>query len=368
MILNRAFFREATFVTVAVVAVLLALFILQGAGGVFTRTSEGARDNFSLLSLVFLYPMVNFGLLLMLSMFIGLLVTLTRWYRDSEIVVLQACGIGTLALLRPVMWFALVFFGVLVIETLVVRPQVLTTIGEIEAATQRSSSTSWITGGTFTDLKVRDSIFYAERVDDNGDMVNVFLNRPPTATDTERVVVAKKAKRFTEIASGEEFLQLSQGTSYRGKAGKANYEVMNFDQYRLRIQLAPVRARHRDVQALSSNELLTKNQLAHRAELYLRLSKPAVVFVLAALALALSYTEPRRGRYFNLFVSIFLFFVYMQVLLIGETLLRRGEIPAPLGLWWVHILFGLLAAYFLWRRAQGKPLVSLPALRRVRHG
>ena len=47
--------------------ILLALFILQGASGVFSRTGEGARDNFSLLSLVFLYPLVNLGLLLMLA-------------------------------------------------------------------------------------------------------------------------------------------------------------------------------------------------------------------------------------------------------------------------------------------------------------
>jgi len=367
MIINRAFFREAAFITIAVVVVLLALFVLQGAGGVFTRTGEAGRDNFALLSLVFLYPLVNFGLLLMLAMFIGLLVTLSRWYRDSEIVVLQACGIGTLSLLRPVMWFALVFFIVLVIETLVVRPQVLTTIGEIEAATERSSSTSWITGGTFTDVRGHNSIFYAEQVNANGEMVNVFLNKPPTATDRERVIVAKTAKRFTDTSAGEEFLQFSQGTSYLGRSGAADFELMDFDQYRLRIQMAPVRARHRDVQALSTAELITKKQLAGRAEWHLRLSKPAVVFVLAALALALSYTEPRRGRYYNLFFSIFLFFVYMQVLLIGETLLRRGEIPAPLGLWWVHALFGLLAAYFLWRRAQSKPLIVLPSLRTLRH-
>jgi lipopolysaccharide export system permease protein len=368
VIINRAFFREAVFITVAVVVVLLALFILQGASGVFSRTGEGARDNFSLLSLVFLYPLVNLGLLLMLAMFIGLLVTLSRWYRDSEIVVLQACGIGTLALLRPVMWFALAFFVVLAVETLVVRPLVLTTIGEIEAATQHSSSTSWISGGTFTDIKDRGNIFYAERVDHNGEMANVFLNRPSSTGDRERVVVARKAKRFTDVSSGEEFLQLSEGTSYRGNAGRVDYEIMDFDHYRLRIQLAPVRARHRDVQALSSRELLAKDKLARRAEWNLRLSKPAVVFVLAALALALSYTEPRRGRYYNLFISIFLFFVYMQVLLIGETLLRRGEIPAPLGLWWVHALFGMLAAYFLWRRARGKPLVALPTLGVLRHG
>jgi lipopolysaccharide export system permease protein len=82
--------------------------------------------------------------------------------------------------------------------------------------------------------------------------------------------------------------------------------------------------------------------------------------VLAALALALSFTEPRRSRYLNLFIAIALFFAYMQLLLVGETLLRRGELPLQWGVWWVHGLFGVLAAYFIWRRVKNRPLIPLP--------
>lgn len=366
MIINRAFFREAASVTVAVVAVLLALFILQGAGGVLTRAGESGGEKTSLIILILLYPLVNLGLLLMLGMFIGLLVTLSRWYRDSEIVVLQACGIGTLLLLRPVMWFALVFFVVLTLETFFVRPLVLTTIGKIEAASISSTSTAWITSGTFNDLKGR-GVFYAKTIKSGGEMHDVFLNQPQSDASPERVTVARTANRFTDAAAGEEFLQFSDGTSYQGRPGSMDYEFMDFDSYRLRIQTMPVQVRHRDVQAMDMFDLAGKRPLPQRVEWYVRLSKPAVVFVLAALALALSYAEPRRGHYFSLFVAVFLFFVYMQVLLIGETLLRRGQVPAPLGLWWAHALFGLLAAYFLWRRSHGRPLITMPAFLKVRH-
>ena len=360
MLINRAFFREAAFVTIAVVVVLLALFVLQGAGGVFTRTSDSGRDNSSLLALIILYPLVNFGLLLTLAMFIGLLVTLSRWYRDSEIVVLQACGIGTMALLRPVMWFALVFFVVLGAETFFMRPMVLSTIAQIEALTKQSNSTAWITGGSFTTVEGQNSIFYAERVGAGGEMHDVFLNRPATKKESERTIVARKAERYTDTELGEEFLQFSEGTSYLGSPGEVDFQLLDFDRYRFRIRMAPLRVRHLDVQAVSSRELLSTPRPGSQAEWYLRLSKPAVVFVLATLALALSYTEPRRNRYFNLFIAIALFFAYMQALLVAETLLRRGELPVQIGLWWVHVLFGLLAGYMIWRRALGLPLVALP--------
>lgn len=365
MIIDRAFFREAASITVASVVVLLALFILQGASGVF-RTGGRGDDMASLVALLFLHPLANFGLLLSLGMFIGLLVTLSRWYRDSEIVVLQACGIGTLSLLRPVMWFALVFFIVLTVETLVVRPLVLTRIGEIEAVGRSSNSTAWISSGTFNNIQGRGGIFYVETVAAGGEMHNVFLNQPGGKTSAERIIVARKAKRFTDVVSGEEYMQFSNGTWYRGRSGDMDYEVMDFERYRLRIQATPVRVRHRGVEALTMTELASSRNLRHRVEWHVRLSKPIFVFVLAALALALSYSNARRSRYYNLFIAIFLFFVYIQLLLVAESLLLRGRIPAALGLWWVHTIFAVLAAYFLWRRSIGESLIPVPHRKTVK--
>ncbi len=368
MIINRAFFREAVSVTVAVVVVLLTLFVLQGAGGVFSLTANGGQDvGGSLLRLIILFPLVNFGLLLTLAMFIGLLVTLSRWYRDSEIVVLQACGIGTLALLRPVMRFALVFFVVVAVEGFFMRPWVMTSIDRIQAVSSSSTSTAWISSGTFNEIRGRVGVFYAETVSNDGTMRNVFLNQVAKGNVSERVTVAKTARRTRATADSDEYLELIEGTSYQGNAGSADHQIMQFEKYRIRINPATVRQRHRDVQALSTTELLRQDKHANVVEFHMRLSKPIVVFILAALALALSHSDPRRSRYYNLFVAIFLFFVYMQLLLVAETLLRRGQVPAPLGLWWVHAIFAAMASYFLWRRSRGEPLISIPRWKRVKN-
>lgn len=361
MIINRAFFREAVFVTVAVMLVLMTLFVLQGAGGVFSSVANGGQGvGSSLLKLILLYPLVNFGLLLMLAMFIGLLVTLSRWYRDSEIVVLQACGIGTLALLRPVMRFAAVFFIVLALEGFIMRPWVMTSIGQIESASSRNNSTAWISSGTFNEVRGQAGVFYTETVSDDGTMHDVFWSQAATGDSTERLTVAKSARRTRSALGSGEYLELIDGTSYQGTAGSADHQILSFKKYRVRIKPTAVTKLHRDVQALSTVELLAQTAAANVVEFHMRLSKPITVFILAALALALAHSEPRRSRYINLFVAIILFFVYMQLLLVAETLLRRGQVPAPLGLWWVHAIFASMASYFLWRRARGEPLTQLP--------
>jgi lipopolysaccharide export system permease protein len=75
----------------------------------------------------------------------------------------------------------------------------------------------------------------------------------------------------------------------------------------------------------------------------------------------LAYTDVRRGRMSNLFVAIVVYFIYSNLLSIGETLLQNGRMPAAAGLWWVHIGMALVALYFLRQRAHDRSLLSLPA-------
>ena len=286
-IISRSFFREAMLVTAAVLVVLLTLFVAQGAGVLFSKTANSSQGiGGGLLALIILYPLVNLEALMSLAMFIGLLVTLNRWYRDSEMVVLQACGIGTLELLRPVMKFALAFFIVLAVLGFAVRPWVISSIDRIEATSRSSNSTAWISSGTFNEIKGGIGIFYAETVSDDGIMHSVFLNQAGSGSLSERVTVAKTARRISATATSDEYLELIEGRSYRGNAGSANYQIVQFGKYRIRINPVTVVLQHRNVQALSTPALLKQNEPASVAEWYFRLSKPAMVFVLAALALA----------------------------------------------------------------------------------
>ena len=65
------------------------------------------------------------------------------------------------------------------------------------------------------------------------------------------------------------------------------------------------------------------------------------------LAIPLSKTNPRRGRYSKLFPSIILYLIYLVLLNAAKGALEEGKLPTNLGLWWVHGVFLLLASV-LW--------------------
>ena len=61
-------------------------------------------------------------------------------------------------------------------------------------------------------------------------------------------------------------------------------------------------------------------------------------FVLAMLAVPFSTVRPRKGRYVMLLPAIIIYILYIELLYMARHWLEQGQIPAALGLWWVHVL------------------------------
>ncbi|MBF0219929.1 MAG: LptF/LptG family permease [Gammaproteobacteria bacterium] len=54
-----------------------------------------------------------------------------------------------------------------------------------------------------------------------------------------------------------------------------------------------------------------------------------------------------------LFFAVFLYLFYSNFLTAARSLLERGTVPPLVGLWWVHLLFFILAIYLLQRQNGG---------------
>jgi lipopolysaccharide export system permease protein len=88
------------------------------------------------------------------------------------------------------------------------------------------------------------------------------------------------------------------------------------------------------------------------AELQWRLSVPVSVILLALLAVPLSYSTPRQGRFGKLAVGIAIYIVYANLGQIVVSSIARGALPLWLGIWWVHLALLALTG-FLYMRQYG---------------
>src|SRR5690606_11493307 len=95
--------------------------------------------------------------------------------------------------------------------------------------------------------------------------------------------------------------------------------------------------------AMSNSELLAAGQASHIAGLQWRLSLRLLVPGLPLPAVPVSRERPRGRRFGRPVPAVPLYMLYFGVLLTSRDLLEDGKLPAGIGLWWVHLLFGAIA-------------------------
>lgn len=94
--------------------------------------------------------------------------------------------------------------------------------------------------------------------------------------------------------------------------------------------------------------LLQAGGLEHVAEFQWRLGVPIATIILSILAVPLSRTQPREGRYGRLAIGLLVFIIYLNMLSAAKAWIEQGKVSPILGTWWVHgaalaLALGLIA-------------------------
>lgn len=374
LIIDRALMREVLQTSMAVTLVFVSLFVVVSLVNVLAQAAMGevpARIVFMLLGL---QTVKMVGFLLPLALFVGILLTLGRWYRESEMTVLAACGIGLAHFVRPTLLLATGFALVAALFSFYLAPMSSSLITKLKSDSSSQYEAGGIMPGVFNDVRNSKGTYYVEHIDkDQATLSNIFVSTEQSGK--EGVLVAKHGHQYTDKESGDQYLQLLDGTRYEGAPGQADYSIFQFERYALRIEPPQARDPLLRFEAMTTPQILgLESEVNARgeatiprwrqglaAEWHWRLSKPVTLFLLALLALAFSYSHPRHGRYGGLFVAVLMYFVYTILLTFSDAMIKQGRIPLALGMWWVHGVFLALSIYLLVRRNNNQPLIPLPA-------
>lgn len=361
--IERAFLREASQTSLAMLLVFVLLFIAVTLVKILSRAVAGDIAPSLVVSLLGFQTVDVLGLILPLAFFIGMLFAFSRWHRDNEITVLAACGVGLFRFVVPALLLAGAFAAASALFAFYLAPLAEHTADLRKQARGAQFEPAGVEPGVFNELRKGEGFFYVEDIDrESGQLSGVFVNT--VEAGNEGVLVADRGTHFTDARTGDQFLALYAGTRYEGRPGRGDFRIIEFERYQLRIEPRAVTPGLERLAARSSGDLLASGKPRELAEWHARLSKPLSLFVLALFALVFGYVRPRGGRYLGLFIAVLVYFVYTNLLGVGETMIKNDRVPPAAGLWWVHGLFLLLALVLLWRRANNRPLVPAISLRR----
>lgn len=363
-IINRALTRELTTSALAVTFIFVALFMVVSLVKILAKAVSGSFPATLVFTMLGLQTIEVLGLMLPLAFYIGLLLTLGRWYRDNEMTVLSACGVSLTQMLRPVIVLALGFAVVVTALSMYLTPLASRLMAEAKRDEGARYQVAALTAGVFNEISpsaglLEGGVYYVEDVAADGTMQRVFV--ATSHLGRQGVLIARTGRESVDPVTGERFLILENGVRYGGAAGDADYRVIRFARYGIRVEVPAATQRYTSLHGMSTRQLLRESSPGADAEWHWRLAKPVALVVLALFALVFSFSHPRQGRYLGLFIAIVAYFLYSNLLGVGDAMLKRGRVPGALGLWWVHALFIGLGLVLFWRRLHNLPL--LPALR-----
>ena len=358
LIIDRALMRETFQSSIAVTLIFLVLFLVISLVNGLAKAAVGDVPVAILFTLLALETVKTLALMLPLSVFIGILLAFGRWYRDNEMTVLSACGLGILHFLRPVALLAAGFALVAGFFSFYLEPLASGLIHKAQSSGSSHYQVSGIIPGTFNQVK-GGGFFYVGSVNRaESSLSDIFVNNEQLGK--QGVLVAKTGHYYTDRKTGDQYLVLDNGTRYEGLPGRADYRILQFQTYIVRIVPRVAPPLPTQIDAMSLGQLLHSRSRSAVSELHWRIAKPVTLFILAFIAVAFAYTNPRRGRYAGLFSAILVYFVYANLLAVGDVLIKSGRVSAAVGLWWVHGIFIVLAVYLLMRRAGNRTLLPYP--------
>src|SRR6476619_4318642 len=122
MIFRRRLIRELTATAVALFVILLGILFTNLVIRLLARAAGGAVAPEGILALLGFNALFYFNILLSVALFFTVLLTLSRWYRDSEMIVWFTSGQSLIACLKPILWFAAPFLVAIVVLSLYLSP------------------------------------------------------------------------------------------------------------------------------------------------------------------------------------------------------------------------------------------------------
>ncbi len=344
-ILDRYIFREIAQSWLAVTTVLLAILLTNQFARVLGDVAKDKLPKDAIFEIIGLTAVQYLTIVVPIGLFLAIMLALGRLYHDSEMAAMMACRVGPADVYRPLSWLLVplaLAVGWLAME---VAPKALAQIDRVSVEARRQADLSSIEPGRFTSNKREGAVVYAEKVTEEGSIENVFLQRR-TESGVE-VVIAERGEQRESDDPNLRFFVLHDGRRYEGMPGTLQFRVIEFAEHGIPYRLPSIEDPKPEARAMRTRDLLLSNSIENMAELHWRIGIPLATLVLGLLAVPLSRSQPRQGRYGRLGIGLLVFFIYFNLLSAGRAWLEQGVVPAWVGLWWVHGLMLSLALAML---------------------
>ncbi|MBJ2154527.1 LPS export ABC transporter permease LptF [Variovorax sp. IB41] len=307
--------------TLVVLVTIVMTMMLIRTLGLASKGSVNPADVFIVMAYTVLGYMPT---ILSLSLFIAIVGTLSRMYRDSEMVIWFSSGRGLTDFIEPLFRFAWPVLILIAAMALVGWPWANSqTIGMRQQYEQRGDIER-VTPGEFRESSGRMRVFFIDKdTPDGATATNVFI----WAIERGLQITTSARSGRVENVGANQFIMLSNGQRLeRPLLPTSGLKISEFKTYGTRsggsagagTDATPARAR-------TTLALLRDRSNASLGELGWRIGMLLAAINFVLLALTVSSVNPRVGRSGNLLFALFAFVIYYNLLNLGQSWVSSGR-------------------------------------------
>jgi lipopolysaccharide export system permease protein len=348
--------NELFFNSLSTILILSGIVVAQRGVVVFRLASKGIIPNDSILTILVFSLLKYLPILLTLTLFLTILLTLSRWFKDSEMMIWFSSGLGLTSFIRPILFFSLPIILLIGFLSLYLSPWATQKSEEYKAGLKNRDELATISPGSFKESKSKDRVFYVEGFGDLGSKVkNVFVQSEQNGK--LGIIVSNEGSRVS-TNTDDEYIVLKKGKRYEVNHENNHFTEIKFSDYGFLVEkkLPPI-IDVNQVEAMPTLLLLLTKGNREIAEFVWRVSLPISGIVLIILAIPLSFINPRSGRSVNIIIAIMIFAIYNNLMGVTQSYINLGKLNPYIGGSIIHLFILLIASYLMLRRNLNLPLL-----------
>ena len=331
--LNMEVFRSS-------IGVLLIFFLLVVGSrivGYFEQAAEGNIDPGIILSVITLRFPDFITLLIPLSFFLGLLITIGRLNSEGEIHGYFSAGLSKFNLIKFLLPQAFIYFFITLVLSLYIAPYTKNLSKDLLVIDSFEEQIDAIQSDEIVSLD--DGGFLYVQTADEGLIKGVKLFQ--VDEDNSFIVISDELLTTEKDKTIE--LNLKNGSFYGGLFSESSKIISNFNNFNFEI----------DKNISQSNDLsLTKlfdySSSSDQATFQWNISIPITILILLLYGIYISSSKPREGKFSFMLPGMLIYVSYLSLLILGREFISDNP-GSIFNLWFIHGLFILFLFLYAYR-------------------
>lgn len=304
---------------VVLITIVITIILIRTLG----QASRGSVNPSEVVLVMGFSVLSQLTTIITLSLFITVVATLSRMYKDSEMVIWFSSGQGLGQFIGPLFRFAWPLLVLVTLLALFAWPWSNQQIQDMKQRFEKRNDIERVAPGQFQESSGGQRVFFIDKdTPDNRFGRHVFISSQDK--QLESVTTAQQGR--IEITGNDRFLILNKGLQWLTNHETGETRLTQFETYELLIDdninlpNTALASRH-----TATVDLLKNPSPENWGELSWRLGLGLAGINLLLIALAVSAVNPRAGRSYHLGLALLVFVAYYNMVNVGQSWISTGR-------------------------------------------